>query len=102
MKKLTFLLCILGFLVACNSNNNKDQDIGPITMEMKIDGMSCNGCVATVEASVKQMGEGITSVVVNLDSANAVIEYDPAMLKEKKIKEAIELNGYKVTEVIEK
>ena len=58
--------------------------------------MTCNGCVATVEASVTQLGDGINSVKVDLDDAKAVIEFIPAEIDSVKIREAIELNGYKV------
>lgn len=102
MKRTIYLLALCIAVVACNSENKKKESNEPVAMEISIEGMTCNGCVATVEASVKQMGEGITSVKVNLEEANAVVNYIPSQVKPKKIKEAIELNGYKVLKMEEK
>ena len=87
-------------MIACKSKDSKTTASSePIVMEMSIEGMTCNGCVATVEASVKQMGEGINSVRASLDSAYAIVEFVPAQVSAEKIKDAIELNGYKVTKI---
>lgn len=104
MKKYLLVLVALIALISCNSGNKSSKELSaePIVMELGIDGMTCNGCVATVEASVKQMGEGITSVKANLDSSNAVVEFIPGKIKEEDIKKAIELNGYKVTKIEKK
>lgn len=103
MKKLVFLFIATLTMVACNSEKSKtDVSSEPITMEISVEGMTCNGCVGTVEASVKQMGEGITSVKVSLEEANAVVEYIPSEVKPKEIKAAIELNGYKVLKMEER
>lgn len=104
MQKLLVIIFILFAVISCKSKENKDQLVSsdPIVMEMGIDGMSCNGCVSTVEASVKQMGEGINSVKVSLDSANAIIEYIPSQVDPEEIKKAIELNGYKVVKITQR
>lgn len=103
MKKLFVVIFIALAVVSCNSKENKDKEVSsdPIVMEMEIDGMTCNGCVGTVEASIKQMGEGITSVTVSLDSANAIVEYIPSKVDPEDIKKAVELNGYKVLKITE-
>ncbi len=103
MKKLFYLLILVLAVAACNSEkSNKDESSEPVAMEISIEGMTCNGCVGTVKASIVQMGEGITSVEVNLEDANAIVQYNPKEVKPKAIKEAIELNGYKVLKMEEK
>ena len=91
------IICIL-LLASCQSKSSKsdETDLTPMTITMDVKGMTCNGCVATVEASVTQLGDGINSVDVNLEKANAVIEYVPAEIDSVEIRKAIELNGYKV------
>lgn len=103
IKKLVILLVVLGAFSACKQKADKTQlSDQVVVMEMSIEGMTCNGCVGTVEASVRQMGDGITSVKANLDSANAIVEYIPSQVKPKDIKKAIEVNGYKVLKMEEK
>jgi copper chaperone CopZ len=103
MKKLLYLSILAIAFIACNNDSKNNKDVAePVAMELSIEGMTCNGCVGTVESSVKQMGEGIVSVKVSLDDANAIIEYNPEEVKPKKIKEAIELNGYKVVKMEER
>jgi len=99
MRKVLGVAIILAAIVSCKSGGDSKKELStePIAMEIGIEGMSCNGCVATVESSVKQIGDGITSVKVNLEKKNALIEYVPAKVDATKIKEAIELNGYKVS-----
>jgi len=102
MKRTIYILMLCLAVTACNSEKKEKESIEPVAMEISIEGMTCNGCVGTVEASIKQMGEGIASVKVNLEEANAVVEYIPSKVKQKDIKEAIELNGYKVLKMEER
>lgn len=104
MYKHLLIIFIVISVISCKSKDSKDQSVSsePIVMEMTIDGMTCNGCVGTVEASVKQMGEGINSVIVSLDSASAIVEYVPSKIDPEDIKNAIELNGYKVLKMAQK
>ena len=102
MKKTIYIFMLCLAVTACNSEKKDKESSEPVAMEISIEGMTCNGCVGTVEASIKQMGEGITSVKVSLDDANAVVEYVPSQVKQKEIKDAIELNGYKVLKMEER
>ena len=92
MKSITgIIFCAVLCLVSCQSKsgNSEEVDLTPLTITMDIKGMTCNGCVATVEASVTQLGDGINSVKVDLDDANAVIGFIPAEIDSVKIREAI-------------
>ena len=55
---------------SCNNSKKADSaDLTPLTVTMDIQGMTCNGCVETVRASVAQIGDGINSVKVDLEKA---------------------------------
>lgn len=62
---------------------------------LKVEGMSCNHCVNTVEKAMKELGaEG----KVNLASKLVEVEYDESKLSVEAIKEAIEEQGYDVVQ----
>lgn len=103
MKKLSMVFFVMLVMAGCQpKSSQKDAGTDPVTMELSIEGMTCNGCVGTVEASVRQMGEGIDSVAVSLDSARAIVQFVPAKVTLDEIRDAIEINGYKVTKAEEK
>ena len=58
-----------------------------------VTGMHCAGCVATVEKSLKNV-QGVSSVVVNLASEKAYVDFDPQQAKSEDLKKAIEKSGY--------
>ena len=64
---------------------------------LKVDGMSCNHCVAAVESTLKNLG---ASGKVDLAGKTVQIEYDDSKLSLDAIKEAIEDQGYDVTGTI--
>ncbi|BFT69275.1 MULTISPECIES: copper ion binding protein [Paenibacillus] len=62
---------------------------------LKVEGMSCNHCVNTVEKAMKELGaEG----KVNLAGKLVEVEYDESKLTVEAIKEAIEEQGYDVVQ----
>lgn len=63
------------------------------TMKLDITGMSCASCVSSVEKAVKKL-PGIDQVAVNLLLNNAVVVYDPALVKSFDILKAIDDAGY--------
>jgi hypothetical protein len=64
-------------------------------MELMIEGMSCNHCVANVEKAIAKV-TGVDSYKVSLDDGKAVLEGNFDM---DKVKNEIEEVGYKVTGV---
>ena len=63
------------------------------TLVLKVDGMTCTGCVASVTrvlASVK----GVSSVDVSLEKAQARVEYDGTLANREQVREAIEGAGF--------
>jgi copper chaperone len=60
---------------------------------LKIDGMSCNHCVARVENALKSV-EGVESAKVSLENKEALVKYDPSKADREKLKDAVEEVGY--------
>lgn len=99
MKKLLFLLIVLGF-VACNQGEKKDREKPAAPKEVAeatidIGGMHCNNCVASVEKGINGL-EGIENVVVSLSDSTAVVRYDAQKVGLEEIEEAVVKRGYKV------
>ena len=59
---------------------------------IKIDGMSCNHCVMSVEKKLSKLN--LNKVKVDIGSVE--VEFDESKVNEKKIIEAIEEAGYQV------
>jgi copper chaperone len=60
---------------------------------IKVEGMTCGGCVASVKRALQQI-EGVANVDVSLDQAQARVEYDPARVNESQLRTAIEDAGF--------
>ena len=62
---------------------------------LKIGGMTCAGCVNTIQNHLMQT-KGVEKCEVNLGSEKAVLEYDSSFIDISKLEEAIKEAGYKV------
>ena len=60
--------------------------------------MHCDSCVALIEEILNEH-EGVTASLVDLDSARAVVEYDPSALDLDDISAAIAEAGYSASPV---
>lgn len=58
-----------------------------------IEGMSCNHCVAKVEAGIKEL-PGIQKVKINLKKNNGVVKFDDTQVTAEKIAETVTAAGY--------
>lgn len=99
MRVISFFLIILTLLFSCKSKqsgNAEKSEMKPVTVEMSVSGMHCMGCVETVRYSIAQL-DGVDSVQVSLDKANAIVTFNPGRIDTVSIRKAVELNGYKVT-----
>ena len=65
------------------------------TIELVIDGMSCNGCVASVTRVLKAV-PGVADVTVTLLPPRAHVEFDPAIADRGALAAAVEGAGYAV------
>jgi copper chaperone len=99
MRNTIILALLLLTAIACKQKRPADQtDTGakPVMVELSITGMSCMGCVETVRSSIAAI-DGIDSVAVSLEKANAQVIFKPWKTDTASIRKAVELNGYKVT-----
>ena len=67
------------------------------TVTIKVDGMKCAKCSASVSKALKAT-EGVESAEVSSEKGEAVIKYDDAKLNEAKLREVINSTGFKAAE----
>ena len=65
------------------------------TVVLKVSGMTCMGCVASVKR-VLQGIEGVKAVEVSLEPGQATLQYDSAVANPARFKLAIEEAGYEI------
>ena len=63
------------------------------TSEIKIKGMSCNHCVASIQKALSAL-EGVKSVDVSLENEMATVEYYEAKTEESIFKNVIDDIGF--------
>ena len=63
------------------------------TAEIKISGMSCEGCVKSVTRSLQGV-TGVQDVEVSLSAHRAKVTYDPVRTSVAELKRAVERAGY--------
>jgi copper chaperone len=66
-------------------------------LTLTVTGMSCMGCVKSVERLVSSL-PGVASVDVDLASGRVEVAHDPAMCSLQMIRQSIEEGGYKVAD----
>lgn len=62
-------------------------------VQLTVEGMHCGSCVALIEETLTERA-GVRAASVDLDSARAVIQYDPSALDVEEIRDAIAQAGY--------
>jgi copper chaperone CopZ len=67
------------------------------TVTIKVDGMKCAKCSASVSKALKAT-EGVESAEVSSEKGEAVIKYDDQKLNETKLREVINSTGFKAVE----
>ncbi len=60
---------------------------------LKVQGMSCNHCVNSIEGAVKKLG---ATAKVDLQSNTVAVDYDESTVNPESIKATIEDQGYEV------
>jgi len=63
------------------------------TVTLKIDGMTCGGCVNSVRKVITALN-GVHSVDVSLEHAQATVSYDPEKSKVADLKTAVRDAGF--------
>ena len=67
------------------------------TVTIKVDGMKCAKCSASVSKALKAT-EGVEEAEVSSEKGEAVIKYDDQKLNEAKLREVINSTGFKAVE----
>jgi len=67
---------------------------GDKKVEIKVDGMTCDGCVNKVKTTLEKV-DGVESAEVSLKDNLAVILYDDSKTDETSLKKAINTTGFK-------
>ena len=63
------------------------------TTIIKVGGMSCQKCVASVTGVLSQL-PGVSAVQVSLEAGEAQVSFDPAQVQLAALKEAVEDAGF--------
>ena len=63
------------------------------TTTIKVEGMTCGGCVASVKRVLQGL-DGVNEVDVSLDRKEARVDYDPNRVNEARLRSAIEDAGF--------
>jgi copper chaperone len=64
------------------------------TVDLKVEGMDCQGCVTSVTRMLSGVA-GVEQVDVSLEEGRARVTYDPAKSNPAEFKKAVERAGYK-------
>jgi copper chaperone len=67
------------------------------TTTIRVEGMKCNHCSASVAKALKATA-GVETVEVNSEKGEAVIQYDDQKVTEAKLREVINGTGFKAVE----
>jgi copper chaperone len=64
-------------------------------IELKVEGMTCGGCVKSIQNALNAR-DGVASATADLDAKQVAIEFDPAVIQQADLVEAIEDAGFDV------
>jgi copper chaperone len=65
------------------------------TITIGVNGMTCGGCVASVQRALKRV-DGVEKVDVSLERRQATVEYAPDRVDAARLRSAIEGAGFEV------
>jgi len=64
-------------------------------VELNVEGMTCGGCVNSIQNALSAR-DGVASATADLDAKRVTIEFDPALIQQAGLVEAIEDAGFDV------
>ena len=64
-------------------------------MLFKVDGMTCNGCVTSVQNALTSR-VGVSKAVADLDNGSVSVEFDAGAVQPEELQKAIEDAGFEV------
>ena len=101
--RLTVAVALLA-LVACGSDATPDSNVeerfveiqNPTTLTLKVEGMTCNGCVNSIESALTKL-DAVAESEVSLARKEAAIVYDAEALTEAELIKTIADAGYQAS-----
>ncbi len=99
MKYLLILatLIILGLTTTISAQSETKSDETKVeTKTYSVEGMTCQGCVSSVESKLEKI-DGVQNYEVDYEKGEAVIEFDPEKLKSEDIVNEFEGTSFTVT-----
>jgi len=99
-KSLLFTILALAFFTILGCKGKETKPLTQTVKEgeftkcvLKVDGMTCGGCVDRVKTMLKE-NKGIKSTEVSLEPGQAVVKFDPALISKEKIIASINQLGF--------
>ena len=104
MKQLLILSTLIIFgltaIISAQSETKSDKikvETKVETITYSIKGMTCQGCVSSVETKLGKIN-GVQKYEVDLEKGEAVVEYDPKKVNSEDIEKEFKKSPFKVTE----
>jgi copper chaperone CopZ len=69
------------------------KDMAKSRVELKVQGMTCQGCVRSVQRRLSKV-TGVECAHVDLDAGTATVEYDDSLADSGQLVRAVEQIGY--------
>jgi copper chaperone len=66
------------------------------SVTLKLEGMHCDGCAATIQALIER-NDGVRKAAVSFSDGEARVLYDPKVIAEDHLTMVIEKSGFRVT-----
>lgn len=98
MKRVLFIAFIGLAVTACSPKQkpaNKEKTPVVVEMKLKVDGMTCDHCEASIATGVNLLA-GIDSISANYEDSTAFVRFDSTKTNLKEISEAIASRGFEV------
>ncbi|XP_053229359.1 copper-transporting ATPase 1 isoform X2 [Podarcis raffonei] len=80
----------------CEAVNRMDPVSGARSIDVCVEGMTCNSCVQTIEQHIGKLN-GVHHIKVSLENKNAAIIYNPKKQTPESLQEAIDDMGFDTT-----
>ena len=99
MKYLLILstLIVFGLTSTISAQSETKSDETKVDIKTySVEGMTCQGCVSSVESKLGKI-DGVQTYIVDLERGEAVVEYDPEKVKSEDIEKEFQGTSYKVT-----
>ena len=99
MKYLLILatLIIFGLTATISAQSKTKSDETKVeTKTYSVEGMTCQGCVSSVESKIEKI-DGVQKYEVDFEKGEAVVEFDPITVDSEDIEKEFEGSPFKVT-----